>query len=65
MPEIVSSTFVKDVMPQRDGRFWVVETHIDVAGNDHMVQYLAAPDENMDARLAAHAAGLAIQPEPI
>jgi|GEM_PF-4736472 hypothetical protein len=38
---IVSSSFVVDTHNQIDGRIYVKETHVDSAGGEHIVEYLA------------------------
>lgn len=57
MANIASSTFTAG-SPEIDGRTWVHETHVDVAGLSHAVTYLAPRDADMAGALAAHAASL-------
>jgi hypothetical protein len=49
-----SSSIVK-VWPQADGSAWVIEEHVDEAGDTHRRQYKAAQSVDRDAVLAARA----------
>ena len=57
---IVNSSFAVGV-PQHDGRVWVTETHVDSTGQEHQFMYLAAPDHDHAAVMAARAVALAEQ----
>ena len=47
------------VSPQIDGRRWVDELHVDPYGVEHPVAYMAGPDDDLDAALAARAIEIA------
>lgn len=51
---IVSSSLTEGV-PQADGRRYVTETHVDHTGAAHRFEYLAAPDVDCAAIMAARA----------
>lgn len=63
---IVSSTY-RIAPPEIDGRRWVYEAHVDVAGEAHAVTYLAAADTDLAAGLVRHASeiGAALQASEI
>lgn len=54
MSNIVSSSYAADP-PQVDGRFYVVETFVDVAGVAHTQTWLASPSDDVSAALVIHA----------
>jgi hypothetical protein len=54
---IVSSTFTTDP-PQADGRCWVHETHVDVSGASHHLDWLAPSDVPANSLLNEHAGDL-------
>jgi hypothetical protein len=60
---IASSSFVVDALPQKDGRVWITETHVDATVGPLTFAYLAANGSNattvMNARVAQINAGLA------
>ena len=56
---VVSSTYTADAHTQADGRRYVTERHVDSAGVEHLVMYLAPAEWGaaeyqamMDARVA-------------
>jgi hypothetical protein len=58
MASIVSSKIIADLV-QRDGRHWITERHVDNAGIEHLVTYLAAVGTDAAAVMAARVAQLA------
>ena len=50
---ITSSSFVVDAMPQKDGRVWITETHLDATVGPLLFAYLAANSTNAAAVMAA------------
>ena len=56
---IVSSSFVVDTHNQIDGRIYVKETHVDSAGGEHIVEYLANVGMDHAAICADRAAQIA------
>jgi hypothetical protein len=54
---IVSSSFAAG-QPQADGRRYVTETHVDRVGVAHRIEYGPVGAIDLEAALAAHAAGL-------
>ena len=46
---IASSSFVVDALPQKDGRVWITETHVDSVAGPLMFAYLAADTTNATA----------------
>lgn len=56
MITLASSSFTPD-QPQEDGRRWVVESMTASDGQTRESRYLAEPDEDHAAHLAATAAG--------
>jgi hypothetical protein len=58
MATISSSQIIEDVK-QVDGRRWILERHIDNAGIERLVRYLAAAGDDTAALLATHAAQVA------
>lgn len=51
----IVSSIIENVGEQRDGRRWVHEKHTDQLGEVHERQWLAEPDEDLDAALAGYA----------
>lgn len=54
---VTSSTYLVGV-PQVDGRVWVTETHTISDGSERVMEYLAPPDADFTAALAAHVANI-------
>jgi hypothetical protein len=46
---------------QIDGRSYIRERHVDDAGQEHLVEYLADADADVDAILVLHAQGIVDQ----
>src|SRR6185369_6282584 len=61
LPMSITSSEVTTAAAQRDGRFWVTETHTDNVGLKYLLQYLAANGVDVNAILAARAIALAAQ----
>jgi hypothetical protein len=51
----IISSVIESIGEQRDGRRWVHEKHTDHRGEAHERQWLAEPDEDLDAALAGYA----------
>ena len=50
---IASSSFVVDALPQKDGRVWITETHVDATVGPLTFAYLAANGSNATTVMAA------------
>lgn len=59
---IVESTIIEDA-PQKDGRRYVTELHVDDEGKEHRVMYLAESKANVEEMLPARAAQISAQIE--
>lgn len=62
---ITASTYTLDAHTQVDGRRYVRETHVDSAGGEHVIEYLAEAGADytaiMNARAVQLAESLAVQ----